>query len=234
MKVCCIGDIHGTDKFLTCYNDILKNDNDCEKIIVFGDHFDPYQYFSLEEMIEKYNKFSEILKEDSRIVSLLGNHDLSYYIISNDLTNRTHKWRGASKITDCIVSNLDKSYLCYRINDYLFSHAGVSKYWIDEIKQYVSNPNYVDRILNNYQGWTEEEMFITSFYPFDESHYGDDVHQGCTWIRPTSLITCALDDYNQVVAHTGVKEISKVQMDNGKDLWMIDTCGKPDYLTLNI
>ena len=149
MKVCCIGDIHGTDKFLTCYNDILKNDNDCEKIIVFGDHFDPYQYFSLEEMIEKYNKFSEILKEDSRIVSLLGNHDLSYYIISNDLTNRTHKWRGASKITDCIVSNLDKSYLCYRINDYLFSHAGVSKYWIDEIKQYVSNPNYADRILNN-------------------------------------------------------------------------------------
>lgn len=69
MKVCCIGDIHGTDKFLTCYDNILKNDNDCDKIIIFGDHFDPYINVSIDEIIEKYNEFIQISKEDNRIIS---------------------------------------------------------------------------------------------------------------------------------------------------------------------
>ena len=60
MKVCAIGDIHGTNKFLDCYMDIKKNDDDCEKIIVLGDHFDPYDNISLDEMAEKYSEFIDI------------------------------------------------------------------------------------------------------------------------------------------------------------------------------
>lgn len=233
MKVCCIGDIHGTDKFLTCYNNILQNDNDCEKIIVFGDHFDPYKHIHMSEMIEKYNEFIDISKKDSRIISLLGNHDLAYYIIRMDTTNRTSKFY-ASKISKYIWSNLKSSYLCYRINDYLFSHAGVSKNWLDLIDKY-DNANYVNKIFNNYKGWTETELCdLVSFYPLDKSYYGDDVHQGCTWIRPTTLVECAVEGYNQVVAHTRVENITQLNMDNKKDLWLIDTYGKPDYLTLNI
>lgn len=233
MKVCCIGDVHGTDKFLTCYKNILEKDNDCEKIIVFGDHFDPYEHFSLDEMIEKYDKFSEILNEDERVISLLGNHDLSYYIISGDETNRTYKWRGASRITKCIQSNLDKSYLVYKIGDYLFSHAGVSQEWFDHKNAFYKES--CDKVFENHKGWTEKELVqLASFSPMDFSHYGNDPDQGPTWIRPQALAQTPYGDYNQVVAHTRVKEISKILMDNGKDLWLIDTCGNPDYLTLNI
>ena len=42
MKVAVIGDIHGTTKFIDCYNNIQKNDTDVDKIIVLGDWFDPY------------------------------------------------------------------------------------------------------------------------------------------------------------------------------------------------
>ena len=229
MKICCIGDIHGTGKFLSCYNDILLRDNDCEKIIVFGDHFDPYKYISIEDCIEKYQEFIKISKEDSRIISLLGNHDLSYYVIGLDRTNRTSKWN-ARKICKEIIPNLKNSFLCYRIRDYLFSHAGVSQTWFDGL-----SPENQQRILNNYKGWRESELTsIVSFYPYDDSHYGDNPHQGCTWIRPKALVENPLGQFNQVVAHTQIKEITKVVMANQKDLWLIDNKGKPFYLTLNI
>lgn len=233
MKVCCIGDIHGTDKFLTCYKNILEKDNDCDKIIVFGDHFDPYEHFTIEEMVEKYNKFSDILKEDERIVSLLGNHDLSYYIIQYDRTNRTHTMRGASMITNCIKSNLDKSYLVYKIDNWLFSHAGVSQEWYEHKSHYF--PESIKKILTNQKGWTTSELTqLVKWYEGDFSGYGDNTLQGCTWIRPSSLCQTPFGDYNQVVAHTRVDEIEKVEMSNGKDLWLIDNCGKPEYLTLEI
>lgn len=233
MKVCCIGDIHGTDKFLKCYEDILKNDNDCEKIIVFGDHFDPYEDFTLDEMIEKYNKFIEISHQDDRIISLLGNHDLSYYIIQNDQTNRT-AWRGANRITECIESNLENSYICYKIGDYLFSHAGVSAEWLERIDKF-GTKKWSEDVLNNKKGWTPYELLQTvAWNDMDYSGYGNHPWQGCTWIRPYALIECAIDGYNQVVAHSRVDEIKKILMDNGKDLWLIDTKGEPNYLTLEI
>ena len=33
MKICVIGDIHGTTKWIDCYQQILEKDNDCDKII---------------------------------------------------------------------------------------------------------------------------------------------------------------------------------------------------------
>lgn len=228
MKVCCIGDIHGTEKFLQCYNDILKNDNDCEKIIVFGDHFDPYDYFTVDEMVEKYNEFIQICHEDSRIISLMGNHDLAGYVIGKDRTNRTIKF--CRPIIEAITPNVKNSYLCYKIGNYLFSHAGVSKTWFESLE-----PEYQERILGNYTGWTEKELNdVACFYDGDYSWCGDDVHQGCTWIRPDSLSDDPLGEYNQVVAHTRVDEITKVPMSNGKDLWLIDNKQKPKYLVLDI
>ena len=232
MKVCCIGDIHGTDKFLKCYDKIIKKDNDCDKIIVFGDHFDPYEKnIHFHDMIDNYIKFTEIMNKDERVISLLGNHDLSSYIIQLDKTNRTLKWKtGAAQISRHIRNNLNKSYLCYRINDYLFSHAGVSETWFNNLKVI-----YQKRLLDNYIGWTDSELYnLVSFYPYDKSHWGDDPNQGCTWIRPESLINNPYGDYNQVVAHTREDVYQKIKMSNDKDLWMVDTKGNPDYLTLDI
>lgn len=229
MKVCCIGDIHGTDKFLTCYNNILKNDNDCEKIIVFGDHFDPYDDITIDKVIENYNKFIDISKKDDRIISLFGNHDLSTYIIKGDETNRTSRWN-RREIVENILPNLSTTYICYKIGDYLFSHAGVSQDWFEGL-----DDEYKEKILNNYVGWTTSELEkIVSFFVYDRSCYGDDTHQGCTWIRPTSLYSNPYGEYNQVVAHTRVSKIEKIEMTNKKDLWLIDTSGNPDYLTLEI
>ena len=234
-KVAAIGDIHGTTKFLDCYEKILKNDPDVDEIIVLGDWFDPYIEIDLDTMIERYNEFVNIWKSDNRIKSILGNHDIAGYIIANDCTNRTIKFgKMAQRITDVIKPNLPESYLTYKIGNYMFSHAGVSQEWINEISQYTYY-NYVDDIMNCKKGWTEDELSdICPFYPFDWSGCGEDRHQSCVWIRPSSLYNCAIRDYNQVIGHTRVNEITKVTLKNGKDLWLVDDDQKPNYLILNI
>lgn len=228
MKICCIGDIHGTTKFLECYNNILKNDNDCEHIIVFGDHFDPYDDIPLDAMVERYNEFIDTAKNDDRIISLLGNHDLAYYVLPDDITNRTMRCN-AKKISDCIIPNLKDSYLCYKVGDWLFSHAGVSNTWYNDIMK-----DCREKILGNHKGWTPEDLEITTFYQWDYSGYGNNPRQGCTWIRPMALLDDGLDGYNQVVSHTRVNEIACVNLHKDKKLWLIDDCGKPNYLTLEI
>ena len=235
MKVAVIGDIHGTTKFLDCYIKIQENDSDVDKIIVLGDWFDPYIDIDLDTMIERYKEFVEIWKSDDRIISILGNHDIAGYIVANDCTNRTIRFgKMRQKITDVIEPNLSESYLTYKIGDYIFSHAGVSQDWLDDIAQYTYY-NYVDDIMNCKKGWTEDELSdICTFYPYDFSGYGKNTRQSCVWIRPQSLYECAVDGYHQVVAHTRVEKITKVSLKNGKDLWIVDDDQKPNYLILNI
>ena len=233
-KVAIIGDIHGTTKFLECYEKILKNDPDVDEIIVLGDWFDPYIEIDLDTMIERYNEFVNIWKSDNRIKSILGNHDIAGYIITNDCTKRTIRFgKMAQRITDAIEPNLSESYLTYKIGDYMFSHAGVSQEWLNDI-QY-SYHNYAEDIMNCKKGWTADELSdICTFYPFDWSGNGTNKHQSCVWIRPQALYSCAIDGYNQVIAHTRVNEITNVKLLNGKDLWLVDDDQKPNYLILNI
>ena len=235
MKIAVIGDIHGTTKFFDCYKKIQENDFDVDKIIVLGDWFDPYIDIDLDIMIERYNEFINICKSDDRIISILGNHDIAGYIIQNDCTNRTIRFgKRRQRITDVIEQNLSESYLTYKVGDYIFSHAGVSKEWLNDISQY-SYCNYVDDIMNCKKGWNEDELSdICVFYPFDFSGCGENAHQSCVWIRPQALYDCAIDGYHQVVAHTRVEEITKVSLKNGKDLWLVDDEQKPNYLILNI
>lgn len=230
MKVCVIGDIHGTTKFIDCYMDIIAKNNDCERIIVLGDHFDPYENISTDVMVERYNEFIDICKKDNRVISILGNHDLASYVIRTDCTNRTERSFGNhSKITEAIKENLGNNYLIYKIGDYLFSHAGVSQFWLDD------NMEYKDELLSNKKGWSVEELTkLVSYYDGDWSGYGNNVRQGCTWIRPEALDNSAVENYNQVVGHTQVEDIVKIKLTNGKYLWMIDNQRKSEYLTLEI
>jgi hypothetical protein len=235
MKVAVIGDIHGTTKFLECYKNIQETDSDVEKIIVLGDWFDPYVDIDFDTMIDRYNEFVKIWKSDDRIISILGNHDLDGYILPNESTNRTLRFdKMRKRLREVIEPNLSESYLTYKIGDYMFSHAGVSQDWLNDIGK-IQYCDYVDDIMNCKKGWTEDELTdICTFYPYDFSGCGNNKYQSCVWIRPQSLYSCAIEGYNQVVAHTRVEEITKVKLLNNKDLWIVDDDQKPNYLILNI
>ena len=251
-EVAVIGDIHGTMKFINGYEHILKHNNQVKKIIVMGDHFDPYSDISMDTMEERFNVFVNCMKHDNRIVSLLGNHDLATYIIKNDSTNRTSFFPSTkNRIRKLVESNLENSRLMFKYGDYLFSHAGVSSIWVEEIAE----PIDFDFKRLNKIGWNEDELTaLVKFYPFDFSGYWNNAHQGPTWLRPYVLVKYPYGDYNQVVGHTmmcfednrdfllesfGYKtemdgNFYKAKMENGKYVWFTDNAGDSEYLVLDI
>lgn len=238
MKVACIGDVHGTTKFIDAYMDIVENHKDIEKIIVFGDWFDPYKDIDVDLMIERYNEAWDIMSKDDRCVCLIGNHDISGYIIHDGGTNRTFRNPGKfNKIRDAVLSHIDECYLVYNIGNYLFSHAGVSQTWFDEV--FTPNKQRLFNDLDLFQkGWEPSVLDnIAGFSTRDYTGYGDNEYQGPTWIRPTTLINCMYGNYDQVVAHTRLEKIVNVKdafTELDKNLWIIDNSQGSEYLILDV
>lgn len=217
-----------------------------------GDHFDPYDDIPFDTMVGRYKDFLSCMKNDNRIVSLLGNHDLTSYIIKKDKTNRTiFERKPHETISSLIESNLENSRIMYKCGNYLFSHAGVSEVWMEKIAEPIS----FDFEKLNKVGWNADELSsIVDFYPFDFSGYGNNPNQGPTWLRPYNLIEYPYGEYNQVVGHTmvciennrkfliedyGYKtetygNFYKVKMKNGKYVWFSDNAGDSEYLVLEI
>ena len=122
---------------------------------------------------------------------------------------------------------------CTIIGDYLFTHAGVTKTWVET---YNIDINNLEKEMN--------DLFMTNIYAygfqdypghvrFSQSlcdPYGNDVFQSPCWVRPGSLLLDKIDGYTQVVGHTPQKEI------NFKDgVWFVDCLGRKDeFLTLKI
>lgn len=249
-EVAVIGDIHGTSKFIDGYENILKNNNNIKKIIVMGDHFDPYINIPFELMVDRFLEFLHCLENDNRIISLIGNHDLSGYILKGEQTNRTElDIKKSEKITELVEQILPKSRLVYQQGDFLFSHAGVSDWWVKMVE---TQKGYDFETIKKI-GWTDEELLdIVSYYPYDCSGWGDDPCQSPVWIRPQSLIDFPYKNFNQVVGHTKTKSVFfifendieteiknfenfyKIKMKNNKYVLFSDNDGESDYLIISI
>ena len=110
---------------------------------------------------------------------------------------------------------------CKVINNYLFVHAGISKTWCEN---YNINVNNLEEEINNL---FNKEIFAFSFQPApyinklscrnSPNPYGDDIWQSPMWIRPYSLMFDKLDNFIQIVGHTGHDDLTF--KDN---IWFID------------
>lgn len=104
----------------------------------------------------------------------------------------------------------------------IFSHAGVSRIWLEE----VLNESDIHNI-NNY-GFTEDFGFTPNWY--------GDYNGDSTWIRPNSLIYCYVKDWNHVIGHTPV---SNRIVDLGRafslpvHIWDCDALGINQYLVID-
>ncbi len=80
-------------------------------------------------------------------------------------------------------------------NDILFSHAGVTNYWLNN----VSTTKNLNEIV------PDDSLEIN--YIKGTSPYGDTISNGPLWVRPASLRKDYLDGYRQVVGHTAHNKI---------------------------
>lgn len=213
-KTLILGDIHGR----TVWKDMAHQDFD--KVVFLGDYCTTHDHITSKGQI---SNLEEILtfKEDNpdKVILLRGNHDTQML---------GYSWAECSP-TDVVVQAymskpdfkeyfLNNTQWVYIEDKVLFSHAGVSKVWLKDI----AHLNSVDKINNlppsEIFGFTPDNYFDV---------YGTSKTQPPTWIRPSTLYTCGVDGYTQVIGHTPVEHINKVG-----NIWLCDALGVHEYLTL--
>lgn len=107
----------------------------------------------------------------------------------------------------------------------IFSHAGISKVWLEKILKESDVHN-----INDYG--LREEFGFTPDNPFD--CYGDSETQPLTWIRPGTLCSCNVKGYDQVIGHTTTSKIvnMKAATLGNQNIWLCDSLGYKNYLVI--
>ena len=208
MKILVVGDIHGN--FNRVLAEVKRKFNFFDHVVFLGDYVDSFDNNQNGyPMINGFNRLMEMKTEKFHI--LIGNHDMSYI---SDPNVSGHRYDFAEQYREMFMKNLNNMDVCCKLGDYVFSHAGISKSWIETSG--VKNPS--DFFLN----WAKisredydkmdlidkinyvfhKEMFeLFDFDINDRSYCGDYPAQSPTWIRPNTLWDNMAFD-KQIVGHT--------------------------------
>ena len=213
MRIVFIGDPHGR----TTWKKIIEKET-FDLVIFAGDYVSTHERISEEEQI---NNLKEILtyKEENpdTVILLIGNHDLQhlgyYWAECSGLFRKVQEWMSNKKNKRRF---LDDTQWIYVYNNIVFSHAGISKTWLDGLKLKDKSD------LNNINLLNPSESF--GFIPDSPWDYsGNSITQSCVWIRPQALMKDAIDGYIQVVGHTTVAKITNTNdIDTRTNIWLCD------------
>lgn len=211
-KCIVIGDIHGH----TSWENIINKES-YDKVIFLGDYFDS---FSNPKGIDQVNNFKNILslkKENpDKVIILYGNHDHSY--LNKEMCSG-YKIQNQIIYEEVLKEAYNNRYIqpIYIENNIIFSHAGVSKYWLSKVAE-LNNPEHIT--FENVSLDKFNFNYITGYNP-----YGDTISQSPIWIRPRSLLKDKIEGYRQIVGHTHMKE---PYIEN--DIWFNDLL--PNYFII--
>ena len=227
MKTVVIGDIHGRSVWKLIY-EMEKPD----KMIFIGDYFDSFDIKGVDQL----NNFQDIIKfKESgvcEVIMLIGNHDYHYFPEIGDTGTSGYQHLFAPSIQYVVHENRHHLQMAYQTNDMLFTHAGVSSVFMDQV--FGKDGWKVETIafdLNEmfkYKPKTFEfgEMLHYNTY---QDPYGDNEAQSPIWIRPKSLMRSNKDTLRkkviQVVGHTEQTQIDKKGGATGGRYYFIDTLG---------
>jgi predicted MPP superfamily phosphohydrolase len=195
-----IPDIHGKD----IWKMIVKNHPE-DQIVFLGDYFDAFDVSQGNQILN----FEEILKfrdeNKERVVLLTGNHDYHYL---ETIDERYSGFSSNPLISQLVTENYKSGILqmAFELQTasrrFLFTHAGVSSIWLNDIRQLadLSENTTISEEIN--------QLFLIGargFFGFvGYNIYGDSPESSPIWIRPPSLHNNGLSSYTHVVGHTQV------------------------------
>ncbi len=212
MKYNIIGDIHGMDVWKSLVKD------DCINVFV-GDFFDPYTYaISYEKCVANFKEIIDLKKNRPETIILYGNHEL-HYLYYGEMEERYSRFdeNHAADIQQLLKNNANYfNGIAYSINNqYLVTHAGVSRYWYH-------------RYFGSYEGQAPDEvaaqvnnLWELTYRPFlvRENKGGDLLYEGPTqsplWVRSWILERYNLFEGTQYVQIVGHTPCAKVQEQDG-------------------
>jgi len=207
MKTIVLGDTHGRP----FWKQIIEREKDFDRIIFIGDYFDSREY-TPDEQIENFVDIIRYKNSASRaeVILLIGNHDYHYFKEIGDQGVTGYQPTAYEKIEKVIEENRMHLQMAYKMGKFLFTHAGVSKVFMDAS---FGKENWkTDDIAGDLN-----KLFLTKPNAFRFNGVeptGNDVYQTPIWIRIESLLLANKGNLEhelvQVFGHTKFHTISTV------------------------
>ena len=208
MKLIVIGDVHGRSSW--------KNLIDHSALNVFvGDYFDPYDDISFEDLKQNFLDIIKFkIQYPENVVLLYGNHDYHYFYKGDRSTRYDYMHAG-----DIMHLFTEFAHLFYGVayspsDNYLISHAGLTKEWADKYLKDINSESPVKTIesaINNL--WESDKLpfaFEPNYWPGD--CYGTSPTHSPIWVRDETLYRHAFNmnlSWIQIMGHTQHIDIIK-------------------------
>jgi hypothetical protein len=199
------------------------------------------QIHNFKEVIEyketSFSKKGTLDQHKTDVILLIGNHDHHYFPEVGYTGTSGYQSGAASYISQVLDENRNHLQMAYQMDDFLFTHAGVSPVFMDEVfgKDGWEAKN-IAFDLNQMFKYKPRTFIFAGLEPS-----GDNQCQTPIWIRPRSLMAAnAKHDkglkkvYRQVVGHTQQNQIDTKGGATGGRYYFIDTLGTSgEYMIIN-
>jgi predicted phosphodiesterase len=226
MKLVAIGDIHGSP----VWKRIVEKEKDADLFVFVGDYNDSYNFYSAAEEIYNFLQIVEFKKSNpDKVKLLIGNHDSSY--MPGSVEPMIQGWDAvhASERMKALIDNEKYLQICFRHENLLFTHAGVSERFL------------IDTGYDIRSGTEDVANHLFALWKLSPKDFGlkpgsggwntgNDAWQSPLWIRPPALMASnkkskIKKDLIQVVGHTHQNQIDIKGKATGGKYYFIDALG---------
>lgn len=213
MNIGVISDLHGSDAWKLLVE--RAQDLELDQIVFMGDYIDDFDG-SDREHIANLRAVMDLEIPGVEIIRLIGNHDAQYFLNQHFPKCSGYRESYAAAVGLIFEENKKKLKFAHQVDNILFTHAGVSGRWInnidwdtDPLNKVIPNPltpSYADLL----------EMLSCVQYGIGELRCiglirgGSDPVGGPLWAdrRETKAREDQLPGIHQVVGHSMIKEIT--------------------------
>lgn len=194
-KILIVPDVHGR----AFWHRAMELVDQVDQIVFLGDYLDPYSHEGISFAVA-FEEFAQILKfkkdNPNKVTLLVGNHDM-HYIIKDFMDCSRRNTAMLDHLHELYNSNLDLFNLIHIEDDWLFSHAGVYKGWMDKYEFTLEDLN-LKTFLGSHWPALEDLSMYRGGYNFVGS---------CVWADIRESVKNELfPGYKQVVGHTQLND----------------------------
>lgn len=229
MKTIIISDVHGRSVWK-----LITHIENADRVIFLGDYFDSYeisaaeQIYNFKEIIDyKETSFTNNGKDNqhkTKVILLIGNHDYGYFNGIDGTKTSGYQIRSAPSINYILENNKHHMQMAYQFDNFLFTHAGVSEVFMNDI--YGKDGWKIEHVVSDLNDLFKYKPQSFMFNTDDMMGYGDYEHQSPIWIRPRSLMKANKSIKKQViqiVGHTKQNQIDLLGKATGNRYYFTDT-----------
>lgn len=214
IKTINIGDLHGRTIWKTIDPSLY------DEIIFAGDYVDSFD-ISDDQILNNLLDVIQFKKDNSnKVILLWGNHDLQYLFDFNYYGCSGYRDKMYIQLHEIFNTHKELFQMSYQIDNTIWTHAGIHQGWYNQ-RFKIYTDTYKDLGLSEQLNIAFIDNFPTLF---DIGHRRGGYNNvgGPFWCDIEELKSSPIREYNQIVGHNRVKDITKIYKYN-KEIVFIDT-----------